>query len=171
MEGSTSNPRQQGDQDQISQSPQDYTNLDGDENQDVPQDQNVNEDASVEEVNRGGEEDVQLKRKRQKKSTVWGDFIEVTLPDGTEKVECIHCKTRLAISTWRPTSTWKRHMDGCLKRKQYLRTQQLLNFQCEEIPCETMTFVLKEALVKSRSTQFDGDNSVLTQTHPDLNPF
>ncbi|KAI3762461.1 hypothetical protein L1987_52891 [Smallanthus sonchifolius] len=129
MEGSTSNPRQQGDQDQISQSPQDYTNLDGDENQDVPQDQNVNEDASVEEENRGGEEDVQLKRKRQKKSTVWGDFIEVTLPDGTEKVECIHCKTRLAISTGRPTSTWKRHMDGCLKRKQYLRTQQLLNFQ------------------------------------------
>ncbi|KAI3725557.1 hypothetical protein L1987_65347 [Smallanthus sonchifolius] len=63
MEGSTSNPRQQGDQDQISQSPQDYTNLDGDENQDVPQDQNVNEDASVEEENLGGEEDVQLKRK------------------------------------------------------------------------------------------------------------
>ncbi|KAI3732424.1 hypothetical protein L1987_63629 [Smallanthus sonchifolius] len=116
MEGSKSNPRQQGDQDQISQSPQDYTNLDGDENQDVPQDQNVNEDASVEDENRGGEEDAQLK------STVWGDFIEVTLD-----FECIHRKT---ISTGRPTSTWKRHMDdGCLKRKQYLRTQQLLNFQ------------------------------------------
>ncbi|KAK1432092.1 hypothetical protein QVD17_08983 [Tagetes erecta] len=76
-----------------------------------------------------GQDGVQLKAKRKRNSTIWEDVIELTLPDGTEKVKCIHCKTRLAVSTGKPTTTWKRHMDRCMKRKQYLRTQQMLNFQ------------------------------------------
>jgi hypothetical protein len=91
----------------------------------------VNDVASVEEntQNDGGEDDVVIKQKRQKSSVVWEDFIEVTLPDGTLKNECIHCKKQLARISSGNTSTLKRHMNNCLKRKQFLRTQQLLNFQ------------------------------------------
>ncbi|KAC9696432.1 hypothetical protein E3N88_45377 [Mikania micrantha] len=100
MQGSTSNPRQEG--------------------------------ASIDEENTQNpcdEDEVVLKRKRQKSSTVWEDFIELTLPDGKEKVECIHCKKQLARNPTGTTSTYKRHLANCMQRKQFLRTQQLLNFQ------------------------------------------
>ncbi|KAM0002378.1 putative transcription factor/ chromatin remodeling BED-type(Zn) family [Helianthus debilis subsp. tardiflorus] len=126
-------PSTQGKQGAQNQSTQDYVNLDGDENQDVPHDENVNENASVEDDDPGGQDDVQLKAKRQKKSTIWDEIVEVTLPCGTEKVKCIHCKKLLAVSSGKPTTTWKRHMEVCTKRQQFMRTQQLLNFQPVDI--------------------------------------
>ncbi|PWA98556.1 zinc finger BED domain-containing protein RICESLEEPER 2 [Artemisia annua] len=48
-------------------------------------------------------------------------------------MECIHCKKRLTFNSIRTTSTWNRHMNACLKHKQYLRTQQLLNFRPVDI--------------------------------------
>ena len=47
--------------------------------------QNPTQNASVREPNEVGEDEVQLKRKRQKTSKVWEDFVEVTLPDGKKK--------------------------------------------------------------------------------------
>ncbi|KAK9048859.1 hypothetical protein SSX86_032174 [Deinandra increscens subsp. villosa] len=129
MQGSTSNPLQQRGQDQSSE---EYINLDGDENINVP-DENVNEAASVLDDNPSVQDDVKLKRKRQKTSTVWHDIIEVTLPDGTEKVQCIHCKEHLAISTGRPTTSWKRHMKKCFQKQHFMRSQKLLNLQPEDV--------------------------------------
>ncbi|KAK1408213.1 hypothetical protein QVD17_39848 [Tagetes erecta] len=125
MQGSTSNPRQQGGQNEYEH---DYTSIDGDDNTDMP-DQNVNKKASVEVENGSGHNEGPLKAKRQRTSTIWEDIVEVTLPNGIQKVECIHCKTRLAVSKGKPTTSWKRHMDGCLKRQQFVQTQRMLNFQ------------------------------------------
>ncbi|KAJ9539052.1 hypothetical protein OSB04_031785 [Centaurea solstitialis] len=47
------------------------------------------------------------------------------------EAECIHCKTRLAKAGTGTTTTYKRHLESCAKRKQYQRAQQLLNFQPE----------------------------------------
>ena len=47
--------------------------------------QNPTQNESVREPNEVGEDEVQLKRKRQKTSKVWEDFVEVTLPDGKKK--------------------------------------------------------------------------------------
>lgn len=125
MQGSTSNQRHEGGENQSSES-HEYIDVEVNETND----QNLNDAASVEDTqNDGGEDDVVPKNKRQKNSVVWGDFIEVTLPDGKAKVECIHCKKQLAKIKTGTTSTYKRHMTNCLQRKQYLRTQQLLNFQ------------------------------------------
>ncbi|KAK1414855.1 hypothetical protein QVD17_30616 [Tagetes erecta] len=125
MQTSTSNPKQQGGQNEYEH---DYTSMDADKNIDMP-DQNVNEKASVEVENVSGHNEGPIKAKRQRKSTVWEDIIEVTLPNGIQKVQCIHCKTHLAVSKGKPTTTWKRHMDGCLKRQQFMQTQRMLNFK------------------------------------------
>lgn len=53
----------------------------------------------------------------------------MTLPDGKVKVECIHCKKRLAKVRSGTTSTYKRHLVSSAKRKAYQKSQQMLNFE------------------------------------------
>ncbi|KAK9057990.1 hypothetical protein SSX86_022830 [Deinandra increscens subsp. villosa] len=72
MQGSTSNPLQQGGQNQFSPK---HINLDEDEKINVPN-ENVNEAASVIDNNSKMQDDVKLKRKRKKSSAVWNDIIE-----------------------------------------------------------------------------------------------
>lgn len=108
-------------------SSQEYINLDGDENI-AGSTQKNNEAASVGEDDPSGLDDVQSQRKRKKTASVWDDIIEVTLPNGEKKVQCIHCKEYMAVSRGKPTTTWNRHMAKCFKRQQFKRSQQLLNF-------------------------------------------
>lgn len=95
MHGSTSNPMQSGGENcvevdgQSSQSEHEYINIDDE----TVHTQDTNEDPGERDIgNHNGEDEVELKSKRQKTSKVWGDFIQVILPDGKKKVECIHCK-------------------------------------------------------------------------------
>nr|XP_017225248.1 PREDICTED: zinc finger BED domain-containing protein RICESLEEPER 2-like [Daucus carota subsp. sativus] len=75
------------------------------------------------------------KKKRQKTSEVWKDLKEITLPDGTLKAECIHCKTKLAILKSKVTSHMSRHLQTCTQRKLHMKQQQRLNFQPSSL-CE-----------------------------------
>ncbi|KAK9071832.1 hypothetical protein SSX86_008261 [Deinandra increscens subsp. villosa] len=147
MQGSTSNPLQQGGQNQFSA---EHINLDEDENINVP-DENVNEAASVLDNNSKMQDDVKLKRKRKKSSAVWNDIIEVTLPDGTEKVQCIHCKEHLAVSTGKPTTSWSRHMTKCSQKIQYMRSQKLLNLQPQDVD----TTHIKSSPLVGPDTKYD----------------
>ena len=45
----------------------------------------------------GSEGGVDLTKKRKCTSQVWSEFKIVTLPDKSEKAECIHCKGRFAL--------------------------------------------------------------------------
>ncbi|GJR54543.1 zinc finger BED domain-containing protein RICESLEEPER 2-like protein [Tanacetum coccineum] len=103
--------------------------------------------------NNNSEDELELKSKRQKTSKVWGDFIQVTLPDGKQKVECIHCNKRLAVNSTETTSTWARHMNSCLKCKQYLRTQQVLNFP----PADVNLGIYKTLPVIAPNAKYDAN--------------
>ncbi|KAK1429912.1 hypothetical protein QVD17_12247 [Tagetes erecta] len=91
MQGSTSNPKQ---------GQQEYVNIDVDEDNKT-RDENVNdsEDPTVEKENSENDDDKDDvgPKKRKKNSEVWDDFIEITLANGINKAECMHCKTQL---TW-----------------------------------------------------------------------
>ncbi|KAH7681478.1 Tam3-transposase (Ac family) protein [Dioscorea alata] len=76
-----------------------------------------------------GEEDEGNEKKRAKTSTVWMEFKEITLADGSKKGECVHCKRRLAISASKSTTQFKRHLSTCLKRKIYQNQQQRISFK------------------------------------------
>ncbi|KAK1369468.1 hypothetical protein POM88_035560 [Heracleum sosnowskyi] len=53
-------------------------------------------------------------RKRKKKiSKVWEEFEEVTLKDGTKKLNCKYCNAKLSQSKHDSTSHLIRHMKGC----------------------------------------------------------
>lgn len=56
-------------------------------------------------------------KKRKRTSKAWTDFKEVTLPDGTVKAECIHCKHRLTMNKIGATTHFLRHLKGCMRKK------------------------------------------------------
>ncbi|XP_038701864.1 zinc finger BED domain-containing protein RICESLEEPER 4-like [Tripterygium wilfordii] len=65
-------------------------------------------------------------KKRKKTSAVWLEFKDVMGKDGVKRAECIHCKARLVISGG-TTTHFKRHLDGCTRRKVNLKSQKMLN--------------------------------------------
>ncbi|XP_038678772.1 zinc finger BED domain-containing protein RICESLEEPER 2-like [Tripterygium wilfordii] len=65
-------------------------------------------------------------KKRKKTSVVWLEFKDVMGKDGVKRAECIHCKARLVISGG-TTTHFKRHLDGCTRRKVNLKSQKMLN--------------------------------------------
>ncbi|KAL4581190.1 hypothetical protein LXL04_017400 [Taraxacum kok-saghyz] len=75
------------------------------------------------------EDEVQLKRKRQKTSKVWNDMTVITLSNGTKKAQCNHCKTKLAYVDSGATSSFKRHLSSCIPHKEWQKNQKLLNLQ------------------------------------------
>ncbi|KAH7655676.1 Ribonuclease H-like protein [Dioscorea alata] len=62
-----------------------------------------------------GEEDEGNENKMAKTSTVWMEFKEITLANGSKKGECVHCERRLAISASKSTTQFKIHLSACLK--------------------------------------------------------
>ncbi|GKE00238.1 zinc finger BED domain-containing protein RICESLEEPER 2-like protein [Tanacetum coccineum] len=66
------------------------------------------------------------KRKRAKKSKVWIDMIEI---DDGRKAQCIHCNDQFVMNATATTTTLKRHLETCKKKKLADSKQQLLNFQ------------------------------------------
>nr|GEY32797.1 hypothetical protein [Tanacetum cinerariifolium] len=89
MYGSTTNPMQsrgencvEVDGQSSQQSEHEYINLDDE----TILTQDTNEDPVERDIgNNNGEDELELKSKRKKTSKVWGDFIQVTLPDGIYK--------------------------------------------------------------------------------------
>ena len=65
------------------------------------------------------------KKARKQTSKVQLDMKEVIIPYGTKKVECIHCKTRFAVAATGVTTHLRRHLNGCLKKKNAEKKQKI----------------------------------------------
>ena len=65
-------------------------------------------------------------KKMKRTSVIWNDFNEIILPDGTKKVQCIHCLKRFAYSNNGATIQYHRHLKGCLSCKLANKKQKLL---------------------------------------------
>ena len=53
-------------------------------------------------------------KSRAKTSSIWLEFKEITLLDGSRKGECVHCKRKLAISASKNTTQFKIHLSTCV---------------------------------------------------------
>ncbi|GJY34536.1 zinc finger BED domain-containing protein RICESLEEPER 2-like protein, partial [Tanacetum coccineum] len=60
------------------------------------------------------EENQFTKRKRAKKSKVWIDMVEI---DDGRKAQCIHCNDQSVMNATATTTTLKRHLETCKKKK------------------------------------------------------
>ncbi|GJY99391.1 hypothetical protein Tco_0516821 [Tanacetum coccineum] len=105
MYGSTTNPIGENcievDGQSSQQSEHEYINLD---DQTVPT-QDTNEDPGERDIgNNNGEDELELKSKRQKTSKVWGDFIQVTLPDDEMFIYMMKTANPLFERISRPTA-------------------------------------------------------------------
>ena len=78
------------------------------------------------------------KKKRKRTSKVWDEFKEITLPDGSKKAECIHCKSKLVLNKSGPTTQYNRHLQGCVTRKIALKGQQQLTIGTVTARSETV---------------------------------
>ncbi|KAL8483214.1 hypothetical protein ACS0TY_026045 [Phlomoides rotata] len=63
----------------------------------------------------GGDPTLFERKKRIRKSIVWDNMKIVKLKNGTEKVQCNHCKEYFAKSASGTTSQHKRHLSSCLQ--------------------------------------------------------
>ncbi|KAL8473773.1 hypothetical protein ACS0TY_030576 [Phlomoides rotata] len=80
-------------------------------------------------------------KKRQKTSKVWDDFKEITLPNGTVKAECIHCKTKLTINKSGVTSHFLRHSKKCTRKELASKGQQNISINTTLTETETVSAV------------------------------
>ena len=74
--------------------------------------------------------------KKAKTSEVWIDFKEV-LVNGKKKAKCLHCSSLFSMTKSGTTSSYKRHLQICLKRKLNLKEAQQqaqLNFPPVDAP-------------------------------------
>ena len=68
-------------------------------------------------------------KKRKRTSEVWNEFKIVTLPDKSEKVQCIHCKSLFAFVKDGPTTQYNRHLKICVRRQIKLSGQKELTLK------------------------------------------
>ncbi|XP_042400218.1 zinc finger BED domain-containing protein RICESLEEPER 2-like [Zingiber officinale] len=80
-------------------------------------------------------------KKRKRTSKVWVGFKEVTLPDGTIKVEYIYCKHRLTINKTGVTSHFLRHLKGCLRKQISDKGQKIISVTITIVESETVNVV------------------------------
>ncbi|PPS05521.1 hypothetical protein GOBAR_AA15122 [Gossypium barbadense] len=63
------------------------------------------------------------RRNRKKTSLVWQELTIVKLVDGTERVQCNHCKIKISKNKDGTTTQCKIHLDGCVKHRLSLKGQ------------------------------------------------
>lgn len=97
-----------------------------DDNQEVPFEHTSPRNPSVEDEI-PEEDELENRRKRKKRAWCWDEF-EVKIVNCVNKAVCKHCKKPLTINPSGVTTHLTRHLDNCMKRKIYLKTQQKLNF-------------------------------------------
>ncbi|KAF7154610.1 hypothetical protein RHSIM_Rhsim01G0169500 [Rhododendron simsii] len=101
------------------------------------------------------EEPNPFEKKRKETSTVWKDFPEVTLPDGTKKYQCKFCKDHFAIQASGCTTHLLRHIDKCIQRRLKIgvpkKRQKTLS--SEAGGSESGTFTYDHAKVRDAASQ------------------
>lgn len=71
------------------------------------------------------QEDLVIKRKRQKTSVVWNDFDEVEITGGAKKAICKYCKEKFATGgKGSSTSHLRRHANHCMQRRLQMATEK-----------------------------------------------
>ena len=81
-------------------------------------------------------------KKRKRTSQVWSEFKIVTLPNKSEKAECIHCKGRFTLLKGGTTSHLLRHIkENCVMRKTKLSGQKELTLKSSITESETVASV------------------------------
>ncbi|PWA88202.1 Zinc finger, BED-type [Artemisia annua] len=66
------------------------------------------------------EESSHFERKKRKYTfKVWLEFNKIKLPDGSEKAECRHCKSKLYVLASGSTTHFGRHLKGYSKGEGY----------------------------------------------------
>ncbi|OMO51644.1 putative Zinc finger, BED-type [Corchorus olitorius] len=72
-------------------------------------------------------------KKRAKTSNVWSEFKDVSLSNGVEVGECVHCKKQLKKNKSKSTSQFKRHLESCVRRKIFQNQQKKITFQPKDV--------------------------------------
>ena len=80
-------------------------------------------------------------KKRKFTSKVWKEFKVVTRPDKSQKVECIHCKSRFTYTKGGPTTQYNRHLESCQRRKIKLSGQKELTIKTSNLEFEMVAKV------------------------------
>ena len=71
------------------------------------------------------DENCVIKRKRQKTSTVWNDFVETEISEGVTKAICKYCKSHFSYSgKGASTSHMRRYAENCLQRRLHIASQK-----------------------------------------------
>ena len=80
-------------------------------------------------------------KKRKFTSKVWNEFKVVTLPDKSQKAECIHCKSCFTYTKGGPTTQYNMHLESCQRRKIKLSGQKELTIKTSFSESETVAKV------------------------------
>lgn len=93
----------------------------------------------------GGKKILSVQKKRTKTSKVWNDFVEIDLPNGSKKVQCIHCNQKLALQASKSTTSYSRHLKSCTQFQNTIAKQSKLNYQPVDsgidIQCESISVI------------------------------
>ncbi|GJS61919.1 zinc finger BED domain-containing protein RICESLEEPER 2-like protein [Tanacetum coccineum] len=87
-------------------------------------------------------------KKRKTTSKVWDEFTKITLPDGRQKAECHHCKSKLSVLASGSTTHLGRHLKSCTPRAIFQKQQQRITLQV--VDPDSMSQVVTPALVDGR---------------------
>ncbi|GJT61665.1 zinc finger BED domain-containing protein RICESLEEPER 2-like protein [Tanacetum coccineum] len=87
-------------------------------------------------------------KKRKTTSKVWNEFTKITLPDGRQKAECHHCKSKLSVLASGSTTHLGRHLKSCTPRAIFQKQQQRITLQV--VDPDSMSQVVTPALVDVR---------------------
>ncbi|OMO89512.1 putative Zinc finger, BED-type [Corchorus olitorius] len=85
-------------------------------------------------------------KKREKTSSVWSEFKDVSLSNGVEVGECVHCKKQLKKNKSKSTSQFKWHLDTCVRRKIFQNQQKKINFQSKDVEDEGFNMMQKRGM-------------------------
>ncbi|GJS67051.1 zinc finger BED domain-containing protein RICESLEEPER 2-like protein isoform X1 [Tanacetum coccineum] len=87
-------------------------------------------------------------KKRKTTSKVWNEFTKITLPDGRQKAECHHCKSKLSILASGSTTHLGMHLKSFTPRAIFQKKQQRITLQV--VDPDSMSQVVTPALVDIR---------------------
>lgn len=77
------------------------------------------------------------RKKRKKTSKVWEEFVQIELPNGVKKLQCVHCKMKLFVQKTGVTTHMDRHLkNACTVRALKLKNQSMLNLQPQDSKME-----------------------------------
>ncbi|KAG8491539.1 hypothetical protein CXB51_014797 [Gossypium anomalum] len=100
------------------------------------------------------------KSNKKQTSIVWQELAVVKLANGTEKVQCNHCKIKLAKNKDRTTTQYKRHLDGCAKHQTWKYDQAKISdvvshmIMVHELPFAFTEYEIFTLLMKIASSHY-----------------